>query len=326
MKNDQELLTSTRPLVFTDFFSEAGLKEFQEHHETNTLPISHEYTSKNFRSRNGESVQFLVLHYTAVPLFTTLGIFTNNAQLAEQDADYFENTGTDPAALCKTEVSAHYVNDESGELYQLVDEEFAAYHAGVSYWNGLKNINNQSIGIEQVNLGYDWLNKFPEERASKVLGSEKTWCAFTELQLEKTIKLSKDIIKRYDIKPYNIVGHSDIACGRKSDPGPLFPWQRLAEAGIGLWYDLTESDLSENNMVDEPVLWVRSKLSEFGYDCPLDGEFDEHMKAVMTSFQMHFRQSNIDGNIDLECMKILDSLCQRKLSCELKEKNRNSPR
>lgn len=173
--------------------------------------INRKYNSKNFRSRKEEKIQFLVLHYTAVPLGTTLGIFTNNYDEALPDLEHFTDTGTDPAELCKGEVSAHYVNSEKGEIYQLVDEQHAAYHAGASFWNGQKNINNQSIGIEQENVGYKWLNKFPTERGVNVKGSKETWCQFSDVQIASTIALCKEIIKRHDIKPYNIVGHSDVA-------------------------------------------------------------------------------------------------------------------
>lgn len=285
--------------------------------------ISKEYQSNNLRNRQGESVQFLVLHYTAVPLATTLGIFTNNAQLAKQDVEYFTGTTTNPEALCKNEVSAHYVISESGEVFQLVEEEFAAYHAGVSFWNGVKNINNHSIGIEHENIGYNWLNKdkFPIERAAKVEGSDETWCQFTEPQIQATVELCKQIIKQHNIKPYNIVGHSDIACGRKSDPGPMFPWKRLAEEGIGLWYDVIESDFNDCHLPENPVLEMQTKLSEFGYDCLITGEQDEKTTQVVKAFQMHFRQNNIDGNIDLESLQIIDSLCKRKLDCEMQEES-----
>lgn len=287
--------------------------------------INTEYKSKNFRNRQDESVQFLVLHYTAVPLATTLGIFTNNAQLAEKNAEYFIGTTIDPEVLCKNEASAHYVNAESGEVFQLVDEKFASYHAGVSFWNGVKNINNHSIGIEHENIGYKWLNKFPEERAIKVEGSDETWCQFTEPQIQATIELCKQIIKQHDIKPYNIVGHSDIACGRKSDPGPMFPWKRLAEVGIGLWHDVIESDFNDDNLPENLVLEMQTKLSEFGYDCQITGEPDEKTTQVIKSFQMHFRQNNIDGKIDIECLQIIDSLCKRKINCKNQEKVISEP-
>lgn len=284
--------------------------------------INNEYTSKNTLPRDNGPIQFLVLHYTEVPLATTLGIFTNNHELALADADYFVGTDIDLAALCKNSVSSHYVNSEMGDIYQLVAEEDAARHAGKSYWQGQRELNKQSIGIEHVNLGFNWSKKFPEERGVKVQGSDKIWCPFAEPQIAATIELCNEIIKRHDIMPYNIVAHSDIACDRKIDPGPLFPWKRLAAAGIGIWYDITESTFHANNMPESPVAWVQNKLAEFGYDCPQTKEQDAMTTTVLKAFQMHFRQDNIDGEIDLESIQILDSLCKRKLKLENLEEHR----
>lgn len=281
--------------------------------------INKEYISKNFRIRQSDPVQFLVLHYTEVPLATTLGIFTNNSQLAVKDADYFIGTAIDPEVLCKKEVSAHYVNSEAGEVFQLVDDELIAYHAGTSFWNGVKHINNHSIGVELENIGRKWLNKFPEDRAVKVEGSDEVWCEYAEAQIQATIELCKRIINKHNIQPYNILGHSDIACGRKADPGPMFPWMRLSEAGIGLWHDVLESDFNDVNLPKNLVLEMQNKLSEFGYDCPISGENDDKTTQVMKAFQMHFRQNNIDGKIDLECLQIIDSLCKRKRICKMQQ-------
>lgn len=285
--------------------------------------IDRTYTSKNFRSRQDEKIQFLVLHYTEVPLATTLGIFTNNYEIALADKDYFVGTDIDLVASCNREVSPHYVNSESGQIYQLVDEQFAAYHAGISCWNGQKNINNQSIGIEQENLGFKWSSKFPLERGIEVKGDTKIWCKFSEVQITSTIALCQEIIIRHDIKPYNIVGHSDVACGRKIDPGPLFPWKTLAEAGVGMWYDARESAFNATNIPENTIVWMQMKLLEFGYDCAQSGVIDEKTISVIKAFQMHFRQDNIDGEIDLECIQILDSLCQRKMALKVEEEVSN---
>jgi N-acetyl-anhydromuramyl-L-alanine amidase AmpD len=281
------------------------------------MPINQEFKSKNFRPRKGEEVQFLVLHYTALPLSSTLGIFTNNSELAKKDLAYYAKGEANPDNMCNGEVSAHYVNSEDGEVYQLVDEGVAAFHAGVSYWSGVKNINNSSIGIEHENIGYDWLSKFPQDRAVKVPGSDHTWCQFTKPQIEQTIILCREIIARHNIKPYNVVGHSDVACGRKSDPGPMFPWKELAEAGIGMWYDIREARVSEG-VLDQGVSWVQARLAEYGYDCQVTGVADDKFKNVMQAFQMHFRPTNIDGDVDLECTRILYSLCKRKAEYDLR--------
>lgn len=277
----------------------------------------HIYKSKNHRERKGEEIKYLVLHYTAVPESTTFGIFTNNPELTTVDAEYFAGSSTDPVALCKNEVSAHYVNTEDGTVYSIVDEKQAAYHAGVSFWNGTKNINNSSIGIEQVNLGFNWLSKFPQERGKVVPGTPEMWCAYTDAQIDATIKLCQAIIQRHNIQPYNVVGHSDIACGRKADPGPLFPWKKLADAGVGIWYDVNESSLT-----DVPdVTWMQTKLAEYGYECAVTGEYNDQTKNTVRALQMHFRPTNVDGIIDLESAQILDSLCQRKQKLQQRSGN-----
>ena len=139
------------------------------------------------------------------------------------------------------EVSAHYLIDYSGEIIQCVDENFRAYHAGQSYWRGIESdINSHSIGIEIVN---------------PTLGQSP----FEEAQIAATIKLCREIIERYNIKQTHVVGHSDIAPLRKPDPGVCFPWQRLAENGIGLWYGMDDS-----RKLDEKD--VAKLLSIIGYD------------------------------------------------------------
>lgn len=282
--------------------------------------IQYDYKSNNFRSRADEKIKVLVLHYTVVPLYATLGIFTNNANLAAKDrdkfSDEFKTSDPDFSKMCANEVSAHYVNSENGEIYQLVDTQYAAYHAGISFWDGKKNINNQSIGIENVNLGFKTKDlKFPDERGVIVKGTTELWCPFAAAQIANLVELCKKIIAEHDIEPHNIVAHGDIACGRKVDPGPLFPWQALAAAGVGLWYDIKDSTISEN-IPANPIAWMQERLANYGYDCEQTGVMDAKTTAVIRAFQMHFRQDNVDGNIDLECMKIIDSLCKKKLQLQ----------
>lgn len=294
------------------------------------LQITTEYQSNNYRDREeNEPIQFLVFHYTAVPLRTTLGISTNNVALAEEDREYFVDSKYDLDLLCNNEVSSHYVIAEDGKIFNLVNEQHVAYHLGESCWNGSPNINSQSIGIEQVHHGYQWLPKWviPEDRAVKIKGSNKTWCTFNDEQITQTIELCKSIIAKYNIKPFNIIGHSDIACGRKLDPGPLFPWKRLAEEGIGIWYDLSESNIQMPENPEDALKLAKEKLNYFGYDCWFLDITDEiSLQNVIKAFQMHFRPSNIDGIIDLECLQILDSLCQRKLRYEDELKKAETPK
>ncbi|MDQ7077815.1 MAG: N-acetylmuramoyl-L-alanine amidase [Robiginitomaculum sp.] len=142
-------------------------------------------------------VSMLVLHYT--------GMESGQAALDRL---------RDPAAR----VSAHYVLEEDGRLFQLVEEHRRAWHAGLSFWRGITDINSASVGIEIVNGGHDF--GLP---------------AFSEAQMQALIPLCQGIMARHSIAAHNIVGHSDIAPGRKQDPGERFDWQRLAREGIGLW-------------------------------------------------------------------------------------------
>lgn len=111
-------------------------------------------------------------------------------------------------------VSAHYLVGDDGRLYQLVDESARAWHAGAARWAGIADLNSASIGIELDNDGQS---------------------PFTEAQIDALLRLLADVTTRLAIPPHMVVGHADIAPARKRDPGVLFPWQRLAEAGFGLW-------------------------------------------------------------------------------------------
>lgn len=171
--------------------------------------------------------------------------------------------------LCdaSTEVSAHYLIDEDGALYQLVAEDRRAWHAGISSWCGHTDINSRSIGIELVNPGHEYgYRTFPDE------------------QISRLIDLCSAILERQNIPQRNIVGHSDVAPLRKEDPGELFPWRQMSQAGIGLW----PVDLGM-----EPVTHVTeaTALREIGYETA-------DIMAVNRAFQRRFRPENIDGLLD----------------------------
>jgi N-acetylmuramoyl-L-alanine amidase len=152
--------------------------------------------SPNFDART-RPPDMIVLHYT--------GMRTGEAALARL---------RDPAA----KVSAHYLVEEDGRIFTLVAEERRAWHAGASFWRGERNVNGASIGIEIVNPGH-----------------EHGYRPFPDAQIEAVIDLVADIRSRWTIADERILGHSDVAPQRKEDPGELFPWRRLAEAGHGLW-------------------------------------------------------------------------------------------
>ncbi len=229
------------------------------------------------RSINAKSqdsrVEMVVLHYTAT---------TNEASLK---------------ILSEQNVSSHYLITDAPRpvVYQLVDENRRAWHAGASQWYGRTDINAASIGIEIVNPG----------------GNGTSWSPYTDAQIDTVITLLHDIVGRHQIKPHNIVGHSDIAPQRKVDPGPLFPWKRLADAGLGRWYSEAlkqkyEQEFLQNGLPD--IAWVQSELIRAGYAVETHGILDKATRNVVAAFQMHYRPARYDGIPDAETMAILKAL------------------
>ena len=234
------------------------------------------YIDKTYTSIGQDSrVQFLILHYTHVDFPTSLKLLTEG------------------------EVSSHYlVNDNPPTIYRLVDENRRAYHAGVSYWKGSTQLNASSIGIEIVNRGYD---DTPTGRL---------WYDYPQAQIDAVIALVKKIVKEHQIKPERILGHSDIAPGRKVDPGPRFPWQQLADAGLIPWPDANrvaaKKTIYERQLPD--VEWFQQKLSQHGFAVPLNGELDQRTQDTVSAFQMKYRQARFDRLPDAETAALLDVL------------------
>ena len=160
-----------------------------------TLLICNECKSPNFSYRkNLNIIDTIIIHYTGM----------QNAQSA---LNY----------LCshRSRVSSHYFINEKGKLWQLVDDNNVAWHAGVSKWLDRKNLNETSIGIELVNPGH-----------------EHGYQEFTNDQYKTLEELIKSLIDKFDIKIDRILGHSDIAPSRKLDPGEKFNWHKLAKKKI----------------------------------------------------------------------------------------------
>ena len=198
----------------------------------------------------------------------------------------------DPAS----KVSAHYVIDEDGTVTPLVAESKRAWHAGVACWRGVRDVNGTSIGIELVNPGHAFgYRPFPEAQtvACETLGTE--------------------ILSRWPIPARNVVGHSDVAPGRKTDPGELFDWARLAAAGIGLWPD-RQPVAGEVGLRLGPgdsggaVHDLQGALAEYGYAISLDRVYGEPMEAAVAAFQRHFRPRRVDGLADPETSQLLFAL------------------
>ena len=193
----------------------------------------------------------LVLHYTGM-----------------ESADAALDRLCDPAAR----VSAHYVVDEDGAIWQLVPENRRAFHAGVSCWQGERDLNSVSIGIEVVNPGHEW-----------------GYRSFPEAQMAALEQLCRGVLSRHPIPADRVVGHSDIAPERKTDPGELFDWPRLARAGVGLWPE--PGVPSHNKPFDGRQ--ALADLAAIGY-CSAAAA------SAIAAFQRRFRPKLIDGLVDRE--------------------------
>lgn len=211
-------------------------------------------------------------------------------------------------------VSAHYLIKGDGNVAQIVSDGMRAWHGGRGSWKGLSDVNSFSLGVEIVNWGYegDHVPKNIDASSCVTLsGSPHKWFPFPEDQFQSIAKLLIDFKERWHIQPSLFIGHSDIAPGRKVDPGPLFPWERLyKEFGIGAWVDDLERELRFVTLPEEDneVLWTQLRLRDYGYSCPLTGELDQGTQAVVQAFQMHFRPSLIDGKPDSETRLVLAHL------------------
>lgn len=233
--------------------------------------------SPNVDARRGPP-DMILMHYT--------GMQTGEAAVARL---------RDPEAR----VSAHYLVEEDGRIFRLAPEERRCWHAGVSWWRGETDINAVSIGIEIVNPGHEW-----------------GYRAFPDVQIEAVLALTSDIRSRWTVPDDRILGHSDVAPRRKTDPGELFPWKRLAEAGHGLWFEPAAERIAALGPPLGPgdtglgVNVLQAGLRRFGYDPALTGEYDDDTRIVVEAFQRHWRPGCVDGVADGETRARLVGLLQ----------------
>ncbi len=276
------------------FFYLDSTKVLSEETNDNELQKIQTFQSESFSTR----IRFVVIHYTSIDWENSLKVLTNE----------------------RYEVSSHYLIPEGGDdtysdqikIFQLVDEENRAWHAGISKWEERTNINDQSIGIELVNQAecsvrqgsqYDYTNNYI--------------CLFSEFdsdQIDQLILLLKDILSRHDeIKPTYIVGHSDISPDRKFDPGPKFPWKKLYENGIGAWYDDQTFEKYKNQFkIKIPdINQIQCALKRYGYGVEITNKMDEQTFFVIRAFQYHFTPNKSDGSISVDTVSALWALLEK---------------
>ncbi len=253
-------------------------------------------------------INYLVLHFTSED-------FAESLRLLTQPTD--------------RPVSVHYLVPEPGDatydrdelvVYRLVREPRRARHAGRSYWAASQSLNNSSIGIEIVNRSR--CEAIDPEAEATPENQRCTFLGFPEEQIELVIRLAKNILARNpDIEPIDIVGHADIAPDRRLDPGPRFPWRRLHENGIGVWYD--EETVTRYRTAFESELpdlaAMQRALAAFGYRIEETGENDVQTRFVVRAFQMRFRPASWSGGIDAETAAILFALLEKYRPDSLKE-------
>lgn len=234
--------------------------------------------SPNFGPRrDGIRPWMLILHYT--------GMETGEA------AEHW---------LCveESQVSSHYLVHEDGRIVQMVREAERAWHAGQSSWLGSADINSASVGIEIVNGGHAF--GLPP---------------FSDPQIEAVARLGRDICARWAIQPRNVLAHSDIAPGRKIDPGERFPWQTLAAQGLGL-FARPNTDCGDGAHLDthsdpEAIALFQKQLKSYGYAVEPTGAIDATTRTVVAEFQRHFRPGQVDGFIDAETQALLADLLEQ---------------
>ena len=222
--------------------------------------------SPNHNERRGDApIDMIVLHYTGM-----------------QTGELAIRRLCDP----RSEVSAHYIVDEDGTILQCVPEARRAWHAGKAFWKGERDINSRSIGIEIVNPGHEFgYRPFPEAQVAAVSG------------------LCLDICRRHGILPERVLAPSDVSPDRKEDPGELFPWQQLAEHGIGLLpgcHGVAEISSGISGTAASPDEFYRL-LEAIGYGAA-DSDEDKAKRTI--AFQRHWRQNDICGDFDGECLAI----------------------
>lgn len=252
------------------------------------------------QNQNGR-INFLVFHFTSENFAESLRLLTQRTDRP---------------------VSVHYLVPEPEDstynrarirIHRLVPENRRAWHAGASYWAGAEALNDTSVGIEIVNQSAcvdndpETETPTPEEQTCNLL-------AYPEEQMKLVIELATDILERNpDIDPVDVIGHGDIAPARRVDPGPLFPWEKLYDHGIGAWFDGDTVARYRQQFAESlpDIAAVQAALHAYGYNINMTGGYDVQTRFVLRAFQMHFRPSGFSGELDVETAAILFALIEK---------------
>jgi len=236
--------------------------------------------SPNFNSkkRSKKQIKFIIFHYTGMKN---------------------ESAAINRLTKIQSEVSSHYFIKKSGEIITLVPDLYVAWHAGKSSWKNFRFLNKDSIGIEIDNPGHQF-----------------TYRNFSKKQISSILRLSKFLIKEYNINPKNILGHSDISPERKKDPGEKFPWKYLSQNKVGLWHLINNQELKKNRLIKISSMdkeCFLNNLFKIGYSKKTPSNFKKvkYLRFIIKAFQRRYRQSLVNGKIDRECLLISKNILMK---------------
>lgn len=224
--------------------------------------------------RDGLRPRLLILHYTGMAS-------------AEKAVQWL--------ACAESRVSCHYVVDDAGAVTQMVPEGLRAWHAGLSHWAGVDDVNSASIGIEIHNPGHE--DGYPD---------------FPVRQMAAVAALAGDIAMRNGIAAHGVLAHSDVAPARKIDPGEKFDWRFLYERGVGHW--VAPEPVSPDDSGLGPgasgavVRAAQDMLRGYGYGVEATGTLDAASVFALRAFQLHFRPARRDGRLDRSTLMTLERL------------------
>lgn len=216
------------------------------------------------KARSKSKVKYIIIHYTGM----------------QSEIDSFKRL-----TEFKSRVSCHYFINRKGVATKMVADNRIAWHAGKSKWKNIKNLNENSIGIELVNKGHEY-------------GYQN----FTKHQIKSLITLCRNLKKKFKIRKENFLGHSDIAPLRKIDPGEKFPWKTLSKYSLGIWHTKKKNLNLTYNKKDEKIFF--KNLYKIGYRYFNITKRRPSDKLVIRAFQQKYLPKRVSGKIDQKTFEI----------------------